>query len=153
MASVKEIIKKAKNYYFNLWRGHEKICPAFGEKVYLTRLGWNHIAHHPRRTLVDKIIRLRKLSLAREVLETATTYQTLKKQKKFYLYGFQAIKEDTRIKVVVASKNEGSRKVLFSVMFKNISKNKQKRIEEENRVLITQFRKKYPRVFNKRRRN
>lgn len=80
MATVQSIIKRAKDYYFREWKGREKTCPAFGEKVYLTKLGWNHIVHHPRRTLTDKIIRLKKLSLAREILEKATTYQTLQKK-------------------------------------------------------------------------
>lgn len=42
MPSLKSIEKKAKEYYFRQWRGNEKICPAFGEKVYITNLGWNH---------------------------------------------------------------------------------------------------------------
>ncbi|MFZ5366350.1 MAG: hypothetical protein ACOZBZ_03570 [Patescibacteria group bacterium] len=59
MSSIKLIIKKAQKFYFEEWRGHEKICPAFGEKVYVTKIGWRHIAKHPRRKLVDKIIRLK----------------------------------------------------------------------------------------------
>lgn len=106
MAKLKQIFKKAKEYYFNEWRGTEKVCPAFGEKVYVTKLGWKHIAKHPRRNLVDKIIRLKNLKLAREVLETSTTYQTLQVKRGFYLYGFRAIKRNKVIKVVVSSKGK-----------------------------------------------
>lgn len=145
MSSVKSIIKKAKGFYFKKWKGHEKVCPAFGEKVYLTRLGWNHIVFHRRRNLVDKIIRLKKLPLAKEILETSTTYQTLQKRGKYYLYGFQAIKGNTRAKVVVASKTKKGKRVLYSVMFKNIDRQKQRKIQQHNRKIIAQFRRKYPR--------
>ena len=152
MASLKSIIKKAKKYYFEEWRGREKVCPAFEEKVYLTRVGWNHIAKHRRRNLVDKIIRLRKLPLAREVLETSTTYQTIQKRGNYYLYGFQAIKGNTRIKVVVSSKGKRGRKILYSVMFKSLKRQKQRKIEQHNRKIIAEFRKRNPRRKLKRRR-
>jgi len=145
MATVKSIIKKARKYYFDEWRGNEKICPAFGEKIYVTRLGWNHIVEHPRRSLVDKIIRLKKLPLAREVLETTTTYQTIQKKGKYHLYGLQAIKGNTRIKVVVSSKTKRGRKVLYSVMFKSIKRQEQRTIDRHNAKIIMEFRKKYPR--------
>ena len=104
MTSVKSIEIKAKDYYFNKWRGSEKIIPAFNEVVYVTKLGWNHIAHHPRRKLLDKIMRLKKLELAREVLEKSNTYQTVEVRGKIYYYGIQAIVSDTRVKIVVTSK-------------------------------------------------
>lgn len=145
MSNLKSIISKAKKYYFNEWKGSEKIAPAFGEKVYITKLGWNHIAYHPRRTLVDKIIRLKKLPLAREVLETSNTYQTLQKRGKYYLYGLQAIKGNTRIKVVVSSKGPKGKKVFYSAMFKSISRQERKNIDRHNQKLIREFRKKHPR--------
>ena len=138
--TLKSIVTKAKNYYFNHWKGSEKICHAFGEKVYLTKLGWNHIANHPRRKLVDKIIRLKRLSLAREVLETATTYQTLQKRGSFYLFGFTAIIDNTRVKVVVSSKGKKGRKVLYSVMFKSLNKQSQRNIDKQNKLIIAKFR-------------
>jgi len=144
MSTLKNIISRAKNYYFKQWRGQEKICPAFNEKVYLTRRAWNHIAHHPRRNLVDKIIRLKKLPLAREIIEKSTTYQSCLKRKNIYYYGFQAIKNDIRIKVVVTSKGKNGRKILYSVMFKNIAKSEQKKIERHNAKLIREFRKNHP---------
>lgn len=125
MSNIKILIAKAKDYYFNNWRGHEKVSPAFKEKVYVTRLAWNHICYHPRRLLTDKLIRLKKLPLARELLETATTFQTIKKQGKYILYGFRAIKDDTVIKVVVSQKEGGQKKELYSVMFKSLKHQKQ----------------------------
>lgn len=145
MSSVKSIIDKAKDYYFNHWRGHEKVSPAFGEKVFITKLGWNHIAKHKRRLLVDKLIRLKKLPLAREVLETATTYQTVTQRGKYLLYGFRAIKDRTVIKAVVSSKGTTGRKVLYSVMFKSLDRQVQRRTMIANRKLVVQFRKRNPR--------
>lgn len=152
MATVQGIIKRAKEYYFKEWKGHESVCPAFGEKVYLTRVGWNHIVYHPRRTLVDKIIRLKKLPLARELLEKATTYQTLQIKREFYYFGFTAIKGDTRIKVVVSSKGKDGRKILYSVMFKSLKRQARRNIDRHNRKIIAEFRKRNPRIFPRRRR-
>lgn len=140
--TIKFIIQKARDYYFNRWRGHEKICPAFNEKVYLTKLGWRHIAKHPRRLLVDKLIRLKHLPLAREVLETANTFQTVHQRGSYWYYGFRVIKEDRVVKVVVTSRGRKGRKVLYSVMFKSISRSRQKAIERHNQKLIARFRRK-----------
>lgn len=145
MSSVKTIIGKAKNYYFNVWRGNENICPAFGEKVYITKLGWNHIAHHPRRLLVDKLIRLKNLPLAQKVLETATTYQTLGARGNLYFYGFQAIQGAKMVKVVVTSKGKTGKKLLYSVMFKSIIRQEQRNIERHNKRIVDEFRKSHPR--------
>jgi len=145
MSSVKSTIRKAKNYYFNVWRGKEKMCPAFGEKVYITKLGWNHIAYHPRRTLVDKLIRLKNLPLAQKVLETATTYQTLEIRGDLYFYGFQAIQGNKMVKVVVTSKGEAGKKLLYSTMFKSMARQEQRNIERHNKRLINEFRKSHPR--------
>ncbi len=142
MNTVGSIIRKAHDYYFNQWRGSEKICPAFGEKVYVTGLGWRHIAKYPRRLLVDKLIRLRNLRLAREVLEESTTYQTVQRKSKYILYGFRAIKGDRVIKVVVSAKDGGKRKVLYSVMFKSISKQEQRNIIQHNKKIVDEFRRK-----------
>lgn len=141
MTKLKTIFDNAKDFYFNRWRGSEKVAPAFGEKVYITRLVWNHITKHPRRLLVDKIIRLKKLSLAKEVLETSTTYQTVQKRGEIYYYGFRAIKENTVAKIVVTSKGKSGKKFLYSVMFKNISRAKQKEIDRHNKRLVIQFKR------------
>lgn len=152
MSDFQKIIKQAKDFYFNKWRGNENVCPAFNEKVYVTRLCWNHILYHKRRLLVDKLIRLKKLPLAKEILDTSTTYQTKKRYGKYVLYGFRAIKEDTVIKVVVSSKGEGGKKELYSVMFKNTKRQEQRRIWRHNDKIIKDFRRKNPRLKLKPRR-
>ena len=151
MAKFKDIEAKAKDYYFNKWQGHEKIAPSFGETVYVNRIGWNHIVHHPRHTLKDKIIRLRKLDLARQVLETSSHYQTVEVRGKFYYYGIQAIVNDTRVKVIITSKGEKGKKILFSVMFKSISRQQQRIVDRQNQRIIETFRKTNPRIIPKRR--
>lgn len=151
MSKFKDIETKAKDYYFNKWRGHEKIIPAFGEKVYVNRIGWNHIVHHPRRTLLDKIQRLKKLELARQVLESSSHYQTVEVRGKFYYYGIQAIINDTRVKVIVTSLGTKGKKVLFSVMFKSLLKQQQNIIDKQNVKLIKEFRRNNPKIIPKRR--
>ena len=126
MASVKKQIEKAKKYYFEEWRGSEKICPAFGEKVFLTRLGWYHIAIHPRRLFVDKLIRLKNLGLARSVLEKSTTFQTQTRRGNIYYYCIRAIEGNKIVKVIVTSKGKKGKKLLYSVMFKSL-KNRKRR--------------------------
>ncbi|MFA5935218.1 MAG: hypothetical protein WC827_05035 [Candidatus Paceibacterota bacterium] len=150
MSKYKDIETKAKDYYFNKWRGSEKKIQAFGEIVYVNRIGWNHIVHHPRRSLKDKIIRLKKLELARKVLETSSHYQTVEVRGQFYYYGIQAIVEDTRVKVIITSKGAKGKKILFSVMFKSISRQQQKIIDKQNDKLINEFRKSNPRIISRR---
>lgn len=140
--TVRSIIDRAHDYYFNQWRGSEKVCPAFAEKVYVSGLGWRHIAKHPRRLLVDKLIRLRNLRLAREVLEESTTYQTVQQKGKYILYGFRAIKGDRVIKVVVSSRGKEGKKILYSVMFKSISRQEQRNIVQHNKKIVDEFRRK-----------
>ena len=149
--NTKTIIASAKDYYFNQWRGHEKISPAFGKKVYITRLGWNHICYSPRRLLKDKIIRLKKLPLARDLIETATTYQTVRKVGIFTQYGFRAIKGDTVIKVVVSQRDGSSKKLLYSVMFKSLKHQRQYLIGKNNDKKIRKFKKENPKPYVRRR--
>jgi len=141
MSDLKSTIEKARQYYFHEWRGNEKISPAFGEIVYVTRVGWDHIVLHKRRLIVDKVIRLRKLPLAREVLESATTYQTVQTKGAYMLYGIKAIKGETVVKVVVSQKIGSSKKVLFSVMFRNVKKHKEWNIQKRNTNLIREFKR------------
>lgn len=150
MTKVKTIIGRAKKYYFEEWRGNEKICPAFGEKVYITRTGWNHIVHLPRRRLVDKIIRLKNIKVAREILETANTYQTIEKKGPYYRYGLWVVKGDRRFKVVVSSKGRKGRKILLSFMVSSLTKRQQIKIDKHNKKIIAEFRKKHPRRRSKR---
>lgn len=151
MSTFKDIETKAKDYYFNKWYGHEKVAPSFGETVYVNRIGWNHIVHHPRHTLKDKIIRLKKLELARQVLESASHYQSVEVRGRFYYYGIQAIVKDTRVKVIITSKEENGKKILFSVMFKSVSRQQQRIIDRQNERTIKEFRKSNPKILPRRR--
>jgi hypothetical protein len=151
MSKFKEIEAKAKDYYFNKWHGHEILTPAFGEIVYVNRIGWNHIVHHPRRTLLDKIMRLKKLELGRQVLETSSHYQTVEVRGKFYYYGIQAIVDDTRVKVIVTSKGSKGKKILYSVMFKSLSRQQQNITNKQNDKLINEFRRTNPKILPRRR--
>jgi len=151
MSRFKDIETKAKDYYFNKWHGHEKIAPSFGEIVYVNRIGWNHIVHHPRHTLKDKIIRLKKLELARQVLESSSHYQSVEVRGRFYYYGIQAIVKDTRVKVIITSKGENGNKILFSVMFKSVSRQQQRIIDRQNERTIKEFRKSNPKILPRRR--
>jgi len=145
MTSVKSIVNRAKKFYFEEWRGREKICPAFGEKVHVTRLGWNHIVYLPRRRLVDKIIRLKNLNIAKEILETATTYQTIEKKGAYYRYGLWAIRGNKRFKVVVSSKGKKGRKTFFSFMVSSLTRKEQLKTIRQNKKIIREFRKRNPR--------
>lgn len=106
MAKIKTVIKKAKRFYFEKWRGKEKVCPAFGEKVCVTRLGWNHIVYNRRHKTKDVVMRLNNLKLAKELLETATLYQDFRKTGNLYYYGFDAVIRGKKIRVIVSSKGK-----------------------------------------------
>jgi len=145
MTKVRIIVQKAKKYYFDEWRGNEKVCPAFGEKVYITRTGWDHIVYSRRRRLVDKIIRLKNLKVAREILESANTYQTIQKKGPYYRYGLWVIRGDRKFKVVVSSKGKKGRKVFLSFMVSSLTKRQQMKIDKHNKKIIEEFRKNNPR--------
>ncbi len=54
--------------YYQKWRKTGSICPAFnGERIYVTRLGWNHlVSPRKKRTAKDKIRRFQALPLAKK---------------------------------------------------------------------------------------
>lgn len=118
MTSIKSVLTKAKDYYFNQWRGKEKICPAFGEKVLVTRLGWNHLVYSKRHKTKDVVMRLRCLSLAREILEKATYYQDYRKVGNLYYYGFDAMIKGKKIRVIVTSNGESGKKLFLSLIYR-----------------------------------
>lgn len=50
MPDFKKELKKAKEFYFKVWRGNEKPCPAFdGEIIEVTKAGWSHIVFSAKR--------------------------------------------------------------------------------------------------------
>ena len=122
MTKNKNVIDKAWKYYFEEWRGHEKICPAFGEKVLVTHLGWEHVVHNRRHNLADVVRRLKSLQYARTLLETFPLYQEKRSTKKYDYYAFWGVIEEKRIKVIVSSPKSTGKKYFFSVMVRNTKK-------------------------------
>ena len=118
MTSNKSLIAKAKGFYFEEWRGHEKNCPAFSEVVYATRLGWNHVVFNKRHRTKDVVMRLKYLPLAKELLEIATMYQDFRKKGNIYFYGFDAIFKGKRIRVIVTSKGKNGKKLFLSIIYR-----------------------------------
>ncbi len=108
---------KGYNYYFNKWRGNEKITPAFGQKVHVTRSGWDHLINPSRkRTKVEQARRFEVLPLARKLLEEAQTFQEHRKDHLGHYFAFVGYLGGRKIKVVVRSKTMQGQKYFFSVM-------------------------------------
>lgn len=108
---------KAYNYYFNKWRGNEKITPAFEQKVLITRSGWNHLVNPSRkRTKVEQARRFEILPLARKLLEEAQTFQEHRKDHLGHYFAFVGYLGGRKIKVVIRSKTMQGQKYFFSVM-------------------------------------
>ena len=116
-SKLNKAIGKAWNFYSRNWRGQEPITPAFKEKVYVTRLGWEHLVNpRHRRSKVEKIRRLEVLPLAKKLLTVATTYQEHTVTNGFHYYAIQAVMDGKRIKVIVTSKTLNSKKCFLSVI-------------------------------------
>lgn len=122
MTKNKNVIDKAWKFYFETWRGNEKICPAFGEKVFVTRLGWEHIVHNSRHKVADVIRRVKNLKYAKELLDTFPLYQEKRSTKKYDYYAFWGVIEGKRVKVVVSSPKSTGKKYFFSVMVRSTKK-------------------------------
>jgi len=118
MTSNKSLIRKAKEFYFYEWKGHEKICPAFKDKVFATRLGWNHVVYNRRHKTKDVVMRLKYLRLAKELLETATLYQDFRKRGNDCFYAFDAIFKGKRVRIIVTSRGEVGRKLFLSLIYR-----------------------------------
>lgn len=105
-------------FYDRKWRGKEKICPAFGEIVYASRAGWDHLVEAKKRTKAEQIKRLQVLPLAKKLLDTATTYQEhrIGKDKITHYFAFSGYLGGRKIKVVVRSKGFSGKKYFLSVM-------------------------------------
>lgn len=109
--------EKAYHYYFQNWRGKEKITPAFKQKVLITRSGWDHLVNPPRkRTKAEQARRFEVLSLARKLLEEAQTFQEHRKDHLGHYFAFTGYLGGRKIKVVVRSKTMQGQKYFFSVM-------------------------------------
>ena len=119
MANRKSRYQKSENKwrdYYKKWGEAGSLSPALGEKVLVTRYGWDHLINpRKRRSKVEKIKRLEVLPLAKKILETATTYQEHRHSKGIHYYAFVAETGGKRIKVVISSKGKGT-KIFLSVI-------------------------------------
>ena len=109
--------EKARKFYFEKWKNHEIITPAFNQRVLITRSGWDHLinpAH--KRTKVEQMKRFEILPLARKLLEEAQTFQEHRRDNHGHYFAFTGYMGGRKIKVVVRSKTFKSAKYFYSVM-------------------------------------
>ena len=112
-----KVRNKAYIYYFNKWRGNEKVTPAFGQKIRVTRSGWDHLVNpFHKRTKAEQTRRFEILPLARKLLEEAQTFQEHRKDNLGHYFAFVGYLGGRKIKVVVRSKTMQGQKYFFSVM-------------------------------------
>ncbi len=107
---------KAESFYFKKWRGKEKTAPAFGEIVFVSRAGWDHIVFQKKRSKAEQLRRLEALPSAKKLLETSTTYQEHRNKGGADYFAIVGFIERQRIKIVVRSKARSSKKFLYSVI-------------------------------------
>lgn len=108
---------KAYRFYFNKWRGNEKTTPAFGQKIRVTRSGWNHLINpYHKRTKAEQARRFGVLPLTRKLLEEAQTFQEHREDNFGHYFAFVGYMGGRKIKVVVRSKTFNSQKYFYSVM-------------------------------------
>ena len=112
--------KKARDiaeiFYFKKWHNKEKIAPAFGEIVYISRAGWDHIVFQKKRSKAEQLRRLKALPQAKKLIETATTYQEHRSQGENHYFALIGFIQGLRIKVVIRSKGKSNKKFLYSVI-------------------------------------
>ena len=110
-----KIQSKAKIYYEE-WRKKGSYSPALKEHINITRFGWNHLIDpRKRRSKVQKIKRFQALPLAKNIIETSTTFQEHRVDDAIHYYAFIAEISGKRIKVVVSNKT-GKPKIFLSVI-------------------------------------
>lgn len=116
---TKSIYKKTEDKawkFYQDWAKTGSFSPAFQEKIFVTRYGWNHLVDPvKRRTKVQKIKRFNALPLAKKLIETSTTYQEHRFDHQINYYAFVAEMSGSRIKVVVSSKGK-NKKIFLSII-------------------------------------
>lgn len=102
--------------YYQTWRKTGSICPAFNdERIYVTRLGWNHlVSPRKKRTAKEKIRRFQALPLAKKLIERSTTYQEHRTDHGISFWALSAHMDGMKIKVILSSKNK--KKYFLSVI-------------------------------------
>lgn len=115
MPNFKKELKKAKHFYFNVWRGNEKPSPAFnGEIVKVTREGWNHTIFSLKRKKIEILLRLQILRIAKYLIENSDQYSEYRKVGDSEYWALEGSVNKKRIRVIIRSKNKGP-KHFFSV--------------------------------------
>lgn len=102
--------------FYQIWRKSGSISPAFnGERIYVSRLGWNHlVSPRKKRTAKEKIRRFQALPLAKKLIEHSTTYQEHRTDHGISFWALSAHMDGQKIKVILSSKN--TKKYFLSVI-------------------------------------
>jgi len=124
MSNSKKELKKAKHFYFNVWRGNEGPCPAFnGEIIQITRAGWNHLLFSPKRDSAEMFRRLDLLPCARRIIESAREVKEYRRDGEVEYWSLERIVKGRKIRVIIRSV-KGGPKQFFSVFIKKQIKQK-----------------------------
>lgn len=122
--------KHIKKYWGDKYKSYKStFCPVFGEYVYFTNVGWNHIigSHgHKRRVWKDVFHRLVLLEHTRQIIEKSHTFQDIRKMEDRLFYTLESVEKISsnnesklsKIKVVMLQTTNG--KKFYSVMGKNV---------------------------------
>ncbi len=105
--------REARRFYFQIWRGVQAPCPAFGgEVVKITRVGWEHISRSERRSKLDVLGRFFVLERAKVLLETATPYQSYRQQGEMEYWELAGIVAEVKVVVIVRAIKKGPKHLL-----------------------------------------
>jgi len=144
---LKELLEKTKILYT---KNSEIYCPYFQQKITLSSDGFNHLQFKPNRMPRNVNAQIRKLTLLKRALEIIPKIGTLQeyriklekigekgrdnffKTKNVQYWGFHAILQDKKNKLVVVLKQIGDGKIIFwSVMSNDKQKLYKEGIEED----------------------
>jgi hypothetical protein len=113
--------KYQKNYerwdkYYRRWKKEETFCPAFGQNVLITKMGWNHLTTSRFRTKVERIERMEALPLAKKLIKVSTTHQEYRYKNGWHYFALVGIIGGVKIKVILTARDNKKEKNFFSVM-------------------------------------
>lgn len=125
-------IKEEAWEFYKQWREKPSFSPALKAEIKISRKGWLHISGAfggKKRTLADVHRRLALLPKAKEIIETSTTIQDIKKKNGTLFYALEAmveIEENNKktlrkVRVVLIEDKKGN-KIFYSVMDKKPKK-------------------------------
>ncbi len=112
-----EYIKKGKKFYDELGK---VFCPYLKKNVEFTSNGFNHLVYkgdRTRRSEIEISMRIKSLYVVKEILESSGTTQEIEQlENKQRFYGFIAVIENKKYKVVVGTDLTGNRIIFRSVI-------------------------------------